>query len=90
MLLLAAVAALAQLAGVSGNRSRPGTTLVFEGTHERWLVQAPKSSSARLEQAARSLGGGSARGPAAVEPRLELAARSGPVQHAGDLVEPLG
>jgi subtilisin family serine protease len=60
LLLLAAVTALAQLAGVSSRGAHTGSTLVFDGGHERWLVQAPGSSGARIEQAARRLGGGKA------------------------------
>ncbi len=58
---LAAIVVLgAQLAGVAGNRARQPSKLVFEGVHERWMVQAPGKTGAKLESAARRLGGGKA------------------------------
>lgn len=60
MLLLAVVAAIAQLAGVSTRGAPPASRLVFTGLHERWLVQAPGRSGKQIEQAARRLGGGKA------------------------------
>ncbi len=56
--LAALVVAVAQLAGVAGNRTPRPSRLVFEGVHERWMVQAPPKSGTRLESAARRLGGG--------------------------------
>jgi subtilisin family serine protease len=61
-LLLAIATTIAQLAGVSGGGHRPPTRLVFDGTHEQWLVQAAGVRSGSLEQAARSLGGGTSKG----------------------------
>jgi subtilisin family serine protease len=58
VLLAAIVVLAAQLAGVAGRSSKAPSRLVFEGTHERWMVQAPKASPKQLESAARSIGGG--------------------------------
>ena len=52
----------AQLAGVGGSRTSEPSRLVFEGVHERWMVQAPGKAGAKLESAARSLGGGKSSG----------------------------
>ncbi|MCW2926631.1 MAG: Thermophilic serine proteinase [Thermoleophilia bacterium] len=57
-LLLCMAVAVAQLAGVGGRGGAAPDRLVFEGTHERWLVQG--ASAAKLDTAARRLGGGKA------------------------------
>ncbi|MCW2960552.1 MAG: putative subtilase-family protease [Thermoleophilia bacterium] len=63
LLLVAAVMAVAQLAGVAGSGSKGANRLVFDGTHEAWLVQMPataKHPKAKIGRAARALGGGTA------------------------------
>lgn len=61
LLLVAAAIAVAQLAGVAGSGTATPNRLVFDGTHEAWLVKMPaatKNSKAKIGRAARSLGGG--------------------------------
>ncbi|MCW2925615.1 MAG: putative subtilase-family protease [Thermoleophilia bacterium] len=57
-MLCATGAAVAQLAGVSSHGTAGSGALVFDGTYQRWLVQAPGHASKRLDHATAKLGGG--------------------------------
>jgi subtilisin family serine protease len=52
------VALVAQLAGVSSTRTPDPRALVFDGTHERWMVKAPGTAGDELDAATARLGGG--------------------------------
>ena len=58
IVVVAAVAMLAQVAGVGGgSRPRAGRALAFDGVYEQWLVHAPTAKGSQLRGAARALAG---------------------------------